>query len=89
MLTKNDLKKLGFKSLPHFTVLGSLIYDLGRHRHLSVGCVGTPNEVVFICSSDRENEKEITDLICLHNYDHDGYLTEEKVNQLIGLKSKK
>lgn len=27
--------------------------------------------------------KVITDLVCLHNYDYDGYLTEEKVESLI------
>lgn len=78
-MNNNDLIKLGFKEMPHFTVMNSVVYDLGRGKHLSAGCVGTPNEMVFIC----EVEEEITDCICLHNYDYDGYLTEEKIKLLI------
>lgn len=82
MLIKDDLLNIEFKELPHYTVMGSVIYDLGRKRHLSVGCVGTPNEMVFICQVDNKIKEKITDLICIHNYDYDGYLTIEKLNLL-------
>lgn len=80
---KDYLKSLGFKELPHFTVTDSLILDLGRYRHLSIGCLGTPNEMMFICQKESENSKKITDLICLHNWDYDGYLTNSKINLIV------
>lgn len=82
-MTKQDLIKLGFKEIPHFTVMDSVIFDLGRRRTLSAGCIGTPNEMVFICETDEKNDKKITDSICLHNYDYDGYLTESKIKSII------
>jgi hypothetical protein len=82
-LTNADLIEIGFKEIPHFTVANSVIYQLGRYRHLSAGCVGTPNEMLWICATDEENEKKITDLVCIHNWDYDGALTIEKVQSLI------
>lgn len=84
-MTNQDLIEIGFKKIPHFTVANSVIYQLGRHRHLSAGCVGTPNEMLWICATDDNDEKIITDLICIHNYDYDGYLTIEKVKSLINI----
>lgn len=80
-MTKQDARDMGFEDIPHFTVAGSLIYNLGRSRHLSFGCIGTPNEMIFICLSD--NEEKITDLVCLHNYDYDGYITKDKLTSMI------
>ncbi len=81
-MTNNDLIKLGFKQAPTFTVSNSVSYDLGRKRFLAAGSIGTPNEVLFICE---KNNEVITDLVCVHNYDYDGVLTEEKVISLIKL----
>ncbi len=88
MITKDFLLSVGFKPLPHFTVGDSMLFDLGRRRHLSVGSAGTPNEVVFICQVDPSNPKNITDLVCLHNYDYDGFLTEDRVVSLLAWFSK-
>ncbi len=82
-MTEDDLIKIGFKRIPHFTVMNSLVYDLGRRRHLSIGCVGTPNEMIFLCEADYKSEKKIDDSICVHNYDYDGYVTEERIDALI------
>lgn len=82
-LERKSLIDLGFKEMPHFTVAHSLMYPLGRHRHLSAGCVGTPNEMLWICETDDQNDKSITEIICLHNYDYDGYLTIKKVIAII------
>lgn len=82
-MTNVDLIKLGFKPIPHFTIQNSVIYDLGRNRHLSAGDMGTPNEIIFIGEIDSEDDNKITDCICLHNYDYDGYITEQKVKLLI------
>jgi len=84
-MNKQDLIEIGFKEIPHYTVTDSVIYDLGRHRQLSVGCVGTPNEMVFISETSDKNDKLITDLICLHNYDYDGYLTDKKIKSLVNI----
>ncbi len=84
-MTNEDLLEIGFKKIPHFTVMNSLVYDLGRNRFLSIGCVGTPNEMLFIEEIDDEDPRKITDLICIHNYDYDGYITIEKIKELIKL----
>jgi len=82
-MTNKDLIEIGFKKIPHFTIANSVIYPLGRHRLLSAGCVGTPNEMLWICETDNQNETKITDLVCIHNWDYDGTLTIEKVKTLI------
>lgn len=82
-MTNEDLIEIGFKKIPHFTIANSVIYPLGRHRILSAGCVGTPNEMLWICETDDQNETKITDLVCIHNWDYDGALTIEKVKTLI------
>ena len=82
-MTKDDYLRLGFVSIPHYTITGSLIYDLGRNRKLSAGCVGTPNEMIFLCQQDEFNPKKTTDLICVHNWDYDKEMTEEKLIMLI------
>ena len=85
-MTNEDLISIGFKPMPHYTVANSVVYDLGRDRQLSVGCVGTPNETLFVMElKEEEDNIIICDLVCLHNYDYDGYLTIEKVKGLISL----
>ena len=79
-MDRNKLKNTyGFKEMPHFTINNSLILDIGRNRSISIGCFEEPNEMVVIKEHDREDYKKVTDLVCLHNYDYDGYLTEEKL----------
>lgn len=85
-MTKNDLIKIGFKEVPHFTVTGTLTYDIGRNRFLNIGCLGTPNEMLFICS---KNGDEVTDIITLHNWDYDGYITMTEIQDFIKVLSKK
>lgn len=77
------LKNLGFKELPHDTIMNSMVLDLGRRRTLSVGCLGEPNEMVFISEHDHNDQKKITDSVCLHNWDYDGYLTKGKLQNLL------
>lgn len=85
-MTNQDLISIGFKTIPHFTVMNNVVFDIGRDRHLNVGGVGTPNEVMFICQLDKK-KKIYSDVICVHNWDYDGSLTIEKVNDLINLLS--
>ena len=47
-MKKEEYLSIGFTELEHFTVNSNLIYDLGRNRHLSAGCVNTPNEMRWI-----------------------------------------
>jgi hypothetical protein len=82
-LTKERVLELGFKELPHFTVMDSLIYNLGRNRQLSIGCIGTCNEFMYISEIDEEDSREVNELICIHNYDFNGYLTEEKLSLIL------
>lgn len=79
-LTPELLIKCGFEEIPHYTVTNSLILNISRNRHLSIGCVGTPNEMLWLCNIDG---KRITDLVCLHNFDYDGKLYLHKLQNFI------
>lgn len=85
MMTNDDIIEMGFEPIGHFTIMDCHLYDLGRYRQLSIGSVGTPNEMMFITQSDPDDHKKITDIICLHNYDYDGYLTHDKLTQYLEL----
>lgn len=85
MLEKQQLIELGFHPLGHFTVGDVLMYELYRNINLSVTNLGTPNEMVFITSSNKDIT-DITDVIALHNYDYDGYLTLERLKVFMALK---
>ena len=82
-MTNEDLINMGFEKIPHFTVTNAMVYPLGRNRHLSAGCINTPNEMLWLCATDNKDETKVTDLVCVHNWDYDGALTIEKVETLI------
>ena len=82
-LERETYIRLGFAPLPHYTVADALLYQLGRKRHLSAGCVGTPNEMIWICQMNDEDPKKCDDLVCLHNFDYDGLMTEDRLKTLI------
>ena len=82
-ISREELISIGFYELAHFTVMNNLLYDLGRKRHLSIGCLGTPNEMVFICQKDNSKTKKIDDLVCLRNWDYDGFTTIEAMKSII------
>lgn len=82
-MTKEDYIRLGFEPMGHYTVADALLYQLGRNRHISAGCVGTPNEMLWLCQQDDKDPRITTDLVCLHNWDYDKEMTEEKLTLLI------
>lgn len=77
-----DVLSLGFKEIGHFTVMNSLTFDLGRNRLLSFGCIGEPNEMMFICQRSKKSIA-MEDLVCIHNYDYDGLMTLEKLKLIL------
>lgn len=81
-VNRDWLKQHGFEELPHMTIMNSLILDLDRRRSLSIGCVAEGNECMFITETDPDNPKNTKDLICVHNYDYDGFLTKERLKQM-------
>lgn len=81
-MDRNDVLKLGFKELPHFTVGNDLVYDLGRNRHLSISALGTFNEMMIIGELDKKS-KSYSDIVCLHNCDYDGFLNMDKLKSLL------
>lgn len=82
-LTPEILKTFGFEEIPHFTILGSMVLNIGRMRQISVGCIGTPNEMVFI--SELDEGGTATDLVCISNYDYDGCFTKSKLATLLSI----
>lgn len=81
-LTRDDVKELGFLEFDHYTVGNSMYYDLGRNRFLSIGSIGTPNEILAILEKEHESNSA-SSVVILHNYDYDGYLSKDKINNLI------
>lgn len=84
-ITKEWALRLGFKEIPHYTVGGNLNFKLGRRKELSIGCIGTPNEMMVLKEMDYNNPKETLECIVLHNYDYDGYLSVHKLQNIISL----
>lgn len=82
-ITKQDCIDLGFEEIKTFNIMNSLTFDLGRDRQLSIGCVGTPNEMLVIYEHELENPAKITDIVCLHNYDYDGFISKEKLEDIV------
>lgn len=82
-ITRDQAKELGFLDMPHFTVTGNMTFELGRGRQLSLACVGSPNEILFLAQIDGNSNKRVVDAVVLSNYDYDGYLTVEKLRNLI------
>ena len=81
-ITEDQLLYLGFTKIPHFTIGDSKIKDLGRNRYLSLSSLGTPNEMLWICEKEDNNPlSSVDDLINLHNFDFDGYLTFKKLKK--------
>lgn len=85
LLTEEILLKCGFEKITHYTVMNNMTFDLDRNRYLSIGCVGTPNETLWLTSV----EKGLTeDLICLHNFDYDGKLYLHKLQNIVSIFNK-
>ncbi len=82
-LNEDWLVRLGLKKIPHFTVTNSYTLDIGRNRIVSVGNVGTPNEMIWLCQINDKDKNKIDDLICLRNYDYDGYTPVHTFQNLI------
>lgn len=80
-MNKDILLQKGFISVPH-SILGPIfILDIGRNRNISISLLGTPNEMIYLY--ERHHDGNITESICIHNFDYDGYLTETKLNNII------
>lgn len=73
-LSPEWLERFGFNRLPHFNIMDNLIKDIGRRRILSIGAVGTANEMLWLCEVNATDPNEIDDLVCLWNFDYDGRL---------------
>lgn len=81
-LTVKWALKFGFKPLPFKNILNSLTKDIGRNRILSIGNIGTANEMIWICEVNPTDPKVIDDLICIHNYDYDKEIFIHKLQNL-------
>lgn len=80
-LSNNDLELIGFEPPGYLTIGNTLNLSLGRNRFLSATCIGQGNESIWLCSEDKSGE--ITDLVCVHNYDYDGFITIDRLKALI------
>lgn len=74
---------LGFKPIPHFTIGNTHTLDIGRCRQLSLSSIGSGNEIMFINEHDNNDYRIVTDLVCIHNFDYDGFLSKEKLCTII------
>jgi hypothetical protein len=83
MTIQEYLISRGFKESKSSIFCENLTIGVGRKRYVSVSAVGTPNEMVFIYEMLYDSDTDIGEMICLHNYDYDGYLTQEKIDLLL------
>ena len=79
--TVDDFYNFGFKPLTHFTIGEQCKLELSRRRYLSAMCIGQGNETVWLGCKDRGGE--ITDLICVHNRDYDGFITYGRLKEMV------
>jgi len=84
-ITKDWALRLGFKEIDCFTVAGNITFDLGRRKHLTIGCIATPNEMMVLNEISYKDPNEITDSIVIHDYDLCGYLSVHKLQNLISI----
>lgn len=82
-MNKETLLQKGFTETPHLVLKAVFVLTVGRDRHISIGSLGTPNEIVFL--NQRDRNAGITDMVCIHNYDYDGFLTEKKLDTIISI----
>lgn len=81
-LTEEWLLKFGFEPLPFVNLLNSYTKSIGRNRILSIGSVGTPNEMIWLCEVNSVDKKIIEDLVCIRNYDYDKYTHVHQLQNL-------
>lgn len=81
-LSRRLALQLGFKELPHFAIGQPLVFDLGRNRHLSIGSISSPNLTVYLCETVIKSN-DISDLICIHNWDYDKELYVHKLQNIV------
>lgn len=78
------LKTLGFVRRGDNAVFNFHVKDLGRYREMSLWHVGSPNEMLFISELERGPIKnKVSDAVVLHNYDYDGQLTKERLEEIV------
>lgn len=82
-MNRESLIQRGFVEQPHKILTSFFVLNVGRHREIKIGSFRTPNETVFITQTDHVTKKE--DLVCVHNFDYDGYLTTLKLDIIIAL----
>ena len=83
-MTKDEAKALGFQEMSHFTVAGTLVFELSRDRQLSLQSVDTPNEMLFLSQLIIDGKSTRVDkTIVLANYDYDGPIKQTAVGLMI------
>ncbi len=81
-MTVEEAIQLGFEPVSHFTVMNVHTFDLGRGKKLSFGNIGSTNEMIFI-QEKALGANHIADTVCIHNFDHNGYMTKERLGELL------
>jgi len=82
-MNKSNLLKKGFKEVSHPVARTIFSLDVGCNRSITIGFFGTQSESVFL---DQKDEYSIiTDLVCLHNWEHNGILTEKKLELILSI----
>lgn len=82
LASREDFELLGFKNVPHFTIGNNMVLELSRGRFLTATCIGQGNESIWLGHKNKCGE--VTDLICIHNRDYDGFIKWERLQELVG-----
>lgn len=83
MITERELVRMGFLQVAPHNTTRVWVRELGRDRYLLLGDVGSPNEMLFICEGALDQTP--SDAVCLHNFDFEGPLTTQKIEEFLAL----
>ena len=82
-MNNETLLQKGFIKTPHPVIKEIFVLDVGRNRYISIGALGSPNEIAFL--NQKDHNSGITDMVCVHNFDYDGFLSKEKLDNIISV----
>lgn len=79
-LLPEQIVSLGFIAQPQPAIGGLFMLDLGRDRYLMITGPGTSNEMMYLTAI---TDDVTTDMVCIHNFDYDGFITQGRINSLV------
>lgn len=82
-----ELINLGFEHNTISKITDDLDYYIktkfDKIRTITITDINTPNEMIFFKEGDSKKNDIDDDIVVLHNFDYDGYITIERIKALM------